>query len=216
MIFDLHIHSKYSTSDSFVEVKDIVKVAKKRGLNGIAISDHNEIRGTIEALKYSSKEFLVIPATEVSSADGHILALGVKKVIQMDLSAKETIDLIHSMGGVAVAAHPYDKFRWGVKDLSWKLNFDAIEINGNCLIGNNEAEKVALEKRRPLVGGSDAHVLSGIGSIATESEAKSVDELLENIRKGKCSYVTKKSNMVNKVSIIKDKIARRCGTSRKL
>jgi len=82
MIFDLHIHSKYSTLDCFVEVDDIIKRAKARGLNGIAICDHDKIRGSLEALKYSSKEFLVIPGSEVSSDDGHILALGVKEVIQ--------------------------------------------------------------------------------------------------------------------------------------
>lgn len=84
------------------------------------------------------------------------------------------------------------------------------------MIGNSQAEKVAREKNRPLVGGSDAHALSGIGTIATESEAGSVDELLENIRKGKCNYVTKKNKVTHKVSIMTDKITRRYGVGRKL
>ncbi|MBN2517595.1 MAG: PHP domain-containing protein [Candidatus Altiarchaeota archaeon] len=216
MIFDLHIHSKYSKFDSVSEVKDIVARAKRIGLDGIAVSDHNEIKGALEALSYSSDDFMVIPATEVSSADGHIVALGVKEIVERDLPAKETIELIHSAGGIAIAAHPYDKFRHGVKDLCWKLDFNAIEINGHCLVGNSQARRIAREKGKPLVGGSDAHAISGIGSITTKVDAKDVDDLLGKISKGECSYVIGKNKLVHKVSIVADKISRKYGISRKL
>jgi len=124
--------------------------------------------------------------------------------------------LIHSRGGIAVAAHPYDKLRRGVKDLCWQVGFDAIEINGHCLIGNSQAERIAKEKKKPLIGGSDAHALSGIGTIATESEAGSVDELLKNIKEGKCGYVAKKNKMAHAVSIIRDRMAKSYNGARKL
>jgi hypothetical protein len=66
------------------------------------------------------------------------------------------------------------------------------------------------------VGGSDAHSLGGIGTIATETEAKSVIELLENIRCGWCNPVFKKNKFRHKVSIVTDKISRRYGLSRRL
>jgi len=93
------------------------KQAKRIGLSGIAVTDHNEIRGALEALKFSSSDFRVIPGVEVSSAAGHILALGVEEVVARGLPADETVDRIHALGGVAVAAHPFDRLRQGVGGL---------------------------------------------------------------------------------------------------
>ncbi len=206
MLFDHHVHSKYSVRDSRSEINDIIEVAKGTGLGGVSISDHDAIEGSLKASKRSSKEFVIIRSMEVSSLDGHIIALGVKKRVERDMSAKETIDAIHKQGGIAIAAHPYDSFRRGVGDLTFELDFDAIEINGHCLRGNGQAESIAKEHGIPLVGGSDAHSLSGIGAICTSVEGKTSKEVLENIKKGKCHPVQRKHDAILKTEIIIDKI----------
>lgn len=216
MIFDLHIHSKYSTLDSMSEIPDIIETARNIGLNGIAVTDHDVIAGSLEALRYSPKDLLIIPGMEVSSLDGHIVALGVRQKIAPDLPAEETVDKIHDVCGIAIAAHPYDKFRHGVRDLCYELDFDAIEINGHCLMGNTKTGKIAKREGKPLTGGSDAHSLNGIGAIATEVEGNSMEEIFDNIRSGLCKPVFGRNKFKHKVSIITDKISRRYGLSRRL
>ncbi len=216
MLFDHHIHSKYSVFDSASEIVDIIRAAKEFGLDAIAVSDHDAIEGSLGAAGKSSDDLLIIPGMEVSSLDGHIVVLGVRELIERDLSARETIRRAHDLGGIAIAAHPYDTFRRGVKDLCWELDFDAIEINGHCLYGNTKAENAAKEHGKPLVGGSDAHALNGIGVISTEVGGSSPEEIFENIRKGRCRPIYRKNKVSLKTSIITDKISRKYHLSRKL
>jgi hypothetical protein len=214
MLFDHHIHSKYSELDSMSEVDDIIAEAVKVGLGGIAISDHNAIEGSLEAAA-KKRKLLCIASMEVSSLDGHIVALGVKRLIERDLSAEETIERIHGQGGIAIAAHPYDSFRSGVGELCWKLPFDAIEINGHCLHGNGKAEKAANLHDKPLVGGSDAHSVDGIGAICTELDGRGAKEVLQNIKSGRCKVHYNKKGVPLKASILADKITRRYGMARR-
>lgn len=216
MLFDHHIHSKYSRLDSMSEIEDILAVAKASGMGGIAISDHDTIEGSLKAAKASSKELIVIPSIEVGSIDGHIVCLGITEGIDRELPAKEVIKKAHDLGGIVIAAHPYDTFRRGVGDLCWKLDFDAIEINGHCLHGNGKAENAAKKHKKPLVGGSDAHALSGIGAICTEIEAKTAEEIIENIKAGKTKVVYKRNPVSLKTSIITDSISRKYHMHRKL
>ena len=208
MLFDHHIHSKYSCLDSMSEIDDIIERARKNGLGAIAISDHDTIEGSLKAAKKSSK-LIVIPSMEISSLGGHIIGLGINKRVEGELSAKETVKRIHGLGGLAIAAHPYDTVRRGVGDLCYRLEFDAIEINGHCLYGNHTAEEVARKSGKPLVGGSDAHSLDGIGAICTEIEGESAEEILENIKKGNCRVIYKRNKLALKGSILADKITRR-------
>lgn len=216
MLFDHHIHSRYSESDSVAKISDIIARAKEIGLGGIAISDHNVIEGSLKAVKKSSKELMIIPSMEVSSEDGHIVALGVRELIEQYMTARETVKRIHDLGGIAIAAHPYDSFRRGVGHLSWKLDFDAIEVNGHCLHGNTKAENAAKLHEKPLVGGSDAHAVGGIGAICTELPGKNPNEIMGNIKKGKCKPVYNKSGVALKSSILADKISRRYHIARDL
>ena len=73
---DLHVHTTYS-KDSLITPKDLIYYAKKRGLNAVAVTDHNQLEGAFKIAKET--DFLVIPGMEVSSADGHIVALNVQR-----------------------------------------------------------------------------------------------------------------------------------------
>jgi predicted metal-dependent phosphoesterase TrpH len=74
MKYDLHTHTKYS-SDGFIEPKKIVKTAMRRGLSGIAITDHDTIKGSLEAKKYETDEFHVICGSEISTERGEVIGL---------------------------------------------------------------------------------------------------------------------------------------------
>ena len=101
---DLHIHSMYS-EDGIGSPKEIIKSLKKKGLQGMAITDHNNIEGSIESLKIAPKDFIVIPGIEISTSDGHILALNIKKKIPRKLSIEETVDIIIDEGGIPIIPH---------------------------------------------------------------------------------------------------------------
>jgi len=180
MRLDIHVHSCFS--DGVPTPREIVERCKKIGLSGVAITDHDVIEGSLEALKYASRDFTVIPGLEVSSTEGHILALGVKEKIDAGLSAYDTIRIIHKMGGIAVAAHPYDSWRKGVGDLILSLPFDAVEvINGHTFGNTKNPVEMAGKAKLPTVGGTDAHSLHEIGNVSINVDG----EPLECIKKGK-------------------------------
>ena len=81
MKLDLHIHSKYS-SDGVLDPEKIVKIAAKRGLNGVAITDHNTIIGGLKAKNYETEDFKVIVGSEISTERGEIIGLFLKEEIK--------------------------------------------------------------------------------------------------------------------------------------
>jgi len=169
MRYELHCHSTYS--DGTATPQEIVSYAKRMGLAGIAVTDHDAIAGSLAALEYATDSFRVVPAVEVSSTDGHILALGVRELVEKDMPARKTVDAIHALGGMAIAAHPYDRWRTGVGDLILKLPFDAVEVcNGHTFGNRKDPVRACLEGGLPMVGGSDAHTPNEIGLVTVEFE----------------------------------------------
>jgi len=179
MLYDIHIHSRYSDGEAGPE--EIIKRAKSLGLGGIALTDHDEIKGALEALKYDSPDFKVIPGIEVSSLDGHILAIGVQEIVPKCLTAEETIKRIHDIGGIAVAAHPFDRLRSGVGFLAFEAGFDAVEVyNGHTIMSTMTSSEMLKELEKiPAVGGSDAHLLCEIGSVVMDMEGDPIDSIMK-------------------------------------
>jgi len=169
-------------------VEDVVKAAKAKGLNGIAITDHNTVRGYFEAKKFSKHNFIIIPGVEISSADGHILGLGVSELVPRKLSAIETVKRIKEQGGIAIAAHPFALGR--KSNLVHRAKFDAIEaFNSRALFFSNPlARRFAERNRFPMTAGSDAHHCDEIGLASTTLNCKpNVDSILEQIKRGETS-----------------------------
>lgn len=187
MRFDLHIHSKYS-SDSGLAVEDILRKAVKKGLDGIAICDHNTITGSYHARKYVTKlnlPLLVLPGVEVSTTQGHLIVLGVRENIPAGMTPQDTIRIARQKGGVVIAPHPFKVRSIGNVD---GLDIDAIEtFNSRCLFGENEkARNMAIALGKPQVGGSDSHMLGTIGIGYTEIDAQPDEaSVLNAIRNGK-------------------------------
>lgn len=187
MRFDLHIHSNYS-SDSSLSIDDILNQAVKKGLDGIAICDHNTVAGSYHAQKRAKDlnlPLLVLPAIEVSTTKGHLIILGVTDNVPPNLTPQETISIAHQKGGVVIAAHPFKIRSIGSVD---GLDVDAIEtFNSRCIFGENtKAKEMARLLGKPQVGGSDSHVLATIGLGFTEIDTDSGEEaVLSAIREGK-------------------------------
>jgi predicted metal-dependent phosphoesterase TrpH len=214
MRFDLHIHSNYST-DSKLAVDEILKQAVRKGLDGIAICDHNTVDGSLFAIQRARElniPLLVLPGIEISTSDGHLIVLGISENIQPGLTVSETISIARQNGGVVIAPHPFkkDSLGFAAKDA------DAIEtFNSRCIFGENEkAKEMASSLGKPEVGGSDSHLLSTIGLGFTEIEAAhSVDLVLESIHKGKTrpggQIISPDIMMVHAVRSLARKIRRR-------
>ena len=188
---DSHIHSEYSP-DSSSKIDDILKVARKREIDVIAISDHNTVDGTDEAIrKTRNTDILAIPSIEISSTHGHILGFGCEENIPRDLSPQDTIDRIHDLGGLAIIPHPFCFYRHGLlcKSDYRDLKIDAIETkNARFIIGycNNKAKNLAKNEHIPTLGASDAHYYKFVGDCYSMIDAeKDIDSVLKSIKKGK-------------------------------
>lgn len=190
MLLDLHNHTQYSP-DSRVAPGELVALARKIGLAGIAITDHNAVGGIRAAEAAASGGFLVIPAIEVSTEAGHILGYGIREVIPRDRSVAETVERIVALGGVPVAAHPF-RFWSGLGGAAvMQARFPAYETcNGRTLRrGNVRARALARERKVGETGGSDSHFLTEVARAATAVDAGTlrVDDVLQLLGQGKTS-----------------------------
>jgi hypothetical protein len=180
MKYDIHTHT--TCSDGINSVEEVVAHARKIGLAGIAVTDHNTLSGALHAMKLAGDGLEVIPGYEISAKEGHILVLGVTELIPKKLSAAEVVEKAHALGGVAIAAHPFDVIRGGVGKLIFSLDFDGIEVsNGRTLLAWRSARKAAEKAHLKMVGGSDAHSLHEMGSVTIDADG----DVLEAIRRGK-------------------------------
>lgn len=187
MLLDLHNHTRYSP-DSRVPPAELVAVAKRIGLQGLAITDHNAVAGVAEAEAAAGKDFLILPGIEVSTASGHVLGYGVREVVPRDLGVAETVERIAALGGVAVAAHPF-RFWSGLGALALgRARFPAYETaNARTLRrGNARARQLARVAQVGETGGSDSHFLDEVARAVTafDSVATSADGLLDLIARG--------------------------------
>jgi predicted metal-dependent phosphoesterase TrpH len=186
---DLHVHTTYS-KDSLITPKDLIYYAKKNGLNAVAVTDHDYLDGAVKIAK-ETKDFLVIPGMEVSSGEGHIVALNINKPIPRGFTAVETVELIHKAGGVAIACHPYVYFK-GCLNNAVCSAFDAIEvINARAFPFGRSVRKAAeaAEKYKlSRVAGTDAHYgpQIGYGYTTIEAEEPTVEAVAKAIVEGHC------------------------------
>ena len=166
---DLHTHTNYS--DGTDSAEELIRHAEKIGLDGIAITDHDTFQGLHEALEIET-DLIIVPGIEISTCKGHIIAYGVTDgEFEMGLTPKETVDLIHRRGGIAVPAHPFDYIRLGIKDEVYNIKADALEVINGCITFNyfnKKAYQVAIELDLPMIAGSDGHSIDEIGIAWTD------------------------------------------------
>ncbi|MFH0832354.1 MAG: PHP domain-containing protein [Candidatus Aenigmatarchaeota archaeon] len=192
MLAELHCHTTYSVGTKVLleglnSPKQMLMRAKNIGLNALAITDHNEIKGALEAKKLEKKYGLtVIVGEEISTIQGHLLALGIRERIEKKLDLQETLDLIHEQGGVAVASHPFDIQRKGLGELARKCDaveaFNALNVER---IANYNNKKLAKRYGMPITAGSDAHCVEMLGYGITDIDAYDEASAIKAIRNGR-------------------------------
>jgi predicted metal-dependent phosphoesterase TrpH len=165
---DFHIHSHHSL-DSLTDVRTILKVGRRLGFDSISITDHESMRGSLEA-KAMAKEFQidVILGMEINTDKGDILALQIGEEINKT-KWEEVIDDVHAQGGITVLPHP---FRGHKEARTIGKDVDLIEVhNGRCGTEENRmAQELARELGKPILAGSDAHFWTEIGNSLNELE----------------------------------------------
>ena len=208
---DLHTHSFFS-GDGVSSPEELIDAARKKGLHGFAITDHN----TCEAVDYMLEkgfmradgsavdDFLIIPGVEVTTAEGHLLCIGTTLPYLKGRPAREVCEIIHDRGGIAIPPHPYDLFRAGIRFQTLEtLPIDALEVfNAATTLRryNRYAFKYAQVRGLPMTAASDAHHAAAVGTAYTivNTDDFSVKGVLAQILKGNelnQRYLTPKDNV---------------------
>lgn len=197
MRFDLHSHSKYSY-DSISEPKNIVSIAKGLGLDGIAITDHNTIKGGLAAKEYETSDFEVIVGAEIHTLKGEVIGLYLSEEIESRYFS-EVIEEMRAQGAIIIIPHPFDERRDSTlhpKDDMANL-IDGVEgYNSRCThqLFNELAVTYADAHNLAVVAGSDAHCTREIGNAWTICEG----DLREAILQRKTQIYGVQSHLVNR------------------
>ncbi len=199
---DLHMHTDHSF-DCATPVEVLLATASEQGLGAIAVTDHNEISGALEArAKAEDYGVKVIVAEEVKTASqGEVIGLFIEEKIARGMSLAETVAEIRRQGGLVYVPHPFDRMH-AVPDYEHLLDIvedvDAIEVyNPRVAIGsfNEEAERFAAKYRILAGAGSDSHVAQGLGSVRVRmADFDGPEEFLEALRGAE--IVTKPSSLL--------------------
>ncbi len=160
-------------------------MCKERGLDGLAVTDHNVLARDLP------QGLLIVPGIEVSSGNGHIIGLGVSDTVPRGLAADETIQEIRRLGGVSIVAHPYDFLRSAINPEILTTMPDAIEVINSASMFHTitwkRARTFAEKKSLPQTAGSDSHIPQTIGKAFTivDAESRTVVSVLDAIRSGR-------------------------------
>jgi glycosyltransferase involved in cell wall biosynthesis len=185
---DLHMHTDHS-HDCATPVEVLLAEARTRGLGAIAVTDHNEISGALEAAAKADGVKIIV-GEEVKTADqGEVIGLFITEKIRRGMTLQETIAEIKRQGGLVYVPHPFDRMH-SVPDYEHLLDVlddvDAIEVfNPRIAISefNEEAVRFAAKYRVPAGAGSDAHVPQGLGSVRIRMrDFDGPEEFLQSLR----------------------------------
>ena len=188
---DLHVHSRHSP-DSRLGLREILEHVGERGLQGLALTDHNSVAGHTELRGLAPRfpDLILVPGVEVSTAEGHLLVYGLSELPPAGAPVAETVAWVLEHGGVPVPAHPTRWFHGIGRRLAGELPVPALEtLNGHTSeLGNARIELMAARRGIGGTGGSDVHDLRDLGRCFTEfpEGTDSVEAVLDALRHGRC------------------------------
>ena len=172
MIIDMHMHEMRYSGDSFLRLENMVEIAKRRGLDGICITDHDSMGLKEFAAEYSEKTgFPIFVGIEFYSLQGDIVAFGIEDYPKERIPAQEFVDLVQAQGGMCFSAHPFRNNNRGLEEnLKIVKGLDGIEVlNGSTLY---EANRKAAEYAAEL----------GLATVGSR-EIRSVQELIRSVKR---------------------------------
>lgn len=180
MRYDLHIHSKYSWLDGAMNPRQIIKSSVKKGLDGIAVTDHNTIKGGVITKKMAGKEIDVIVGSEIMTDRGEVIGLFLESEVAPG-SFCDVISSIRSQGGLTMIPHPFDSGRGALMPTKDDIKMiDCVEgFNSRCVFSkfNVHALEFAHNFGIPVVAGSDAHFEMEVGNAWTSFEGGARDSI---------------------------------------
>jgi predicted metal-dependent phosphoesterase TrpH len=182
ILCDLHMHTEHSY-DCSTPVADLLDHAENQGLGAIAITDHNEFDGALEAVELARGRALrVIPGEEVKTTSGEVIGLFLNEKIERGMSFGDTIAAIRDQGGVVYLPHPFDRLHSVPDARTLHRNLAEIDVfeiyNAKLLLDgfNDEAVRFARKYNLTVGAGSDAHVLPAVGTGALRMPSFSTPE----------------------------------------
>jgi predicted metal-dependent phosphoesterase TrpH len=194
--FDLHVHTCYSY-DSLLPLKGLAEAVRRKGLDGLAVLDHDEIEGALRLRDLAS--FQVIVGEEIGSADGGIGALFIEERIPPHLSSEETIRRIRDQNGLVLIPHPLSRWVPGrIREAKLIEIVDQVDLiegyNARAPWASDDerARQFAATHGIPVVAGSDGHFGYEIGRAWTELEAfTSPHEFLRSVADARLCFTSK-------------------------
>ena len=171
ILAELHCHTCYS-KDSLMLPGRLIEVARQRGLQRLAITDHNAFEGALRASEIDPE--LIVPGEEIMTTGGELLAYYISELVPRGLTPERTIEILRQQGAVIAVAHPFDAIRaghWDETELREILPLvDAVEVF-NARVAtpaqNRRAAEVAAAAGKPGMAGSDAHAYMEVGRART-------------------------------------------------
>jgi predicted metal-dependent phosphoesterase TrpH len=196
---DFHVHSDCSI-DGDMPPEEIIDLAKKLGLDAIAVTDHNAVEGGKETEKVA-KGLIVFVGSEIRTEEGEVIGLNLKRNIPEGLPLVHTCKLIKKQGGFLIVPHPFDRMRSGIGRGIEKIvrYIDAVEVfNARTLFGkfNKDSLEFAERHKLPKIAGSDAHFGKEMGSAYTVVDSeKRKGAILKAIKSGRTRILGNKSGL---------------------
>lgn len=190
---DLHVHT-IASGDSLLNFSDLANACLARGLDGVAVCDHNAIWGALEVQRFcENTDIRVIVGEEINTTRGEIIGLFLSAQIPPGLSLTETIAAIREQGGVVYVPHPFDRFRARVIEpealISIESEIDVLEVLNarNWTADGNRRARVFAAERHLLQGaGSDAHSRQEVGNAYVVMRSfETAQEFLERLCKAR-------------------------------
>ncbi len=196
---DLHIHT--ALGDGMAEIPELLDyVQEHTDLSAIAVTEHDDLKPALaarEAWARGRYRFQVVPGVEVTTLEGHILALYVEDPVESLRPLAETLAAVHQQGGLCIIAHPLS---WLTRSLGQRTierilaaRQDGVHFDGIEVANSSPGGRVALKKARRLneeryhlaaIGGSDAHFLAAVGSAYTLFAGETAEDLRRAIVDG--------------------------------
>ncbi len=174
--FDLHVHSKYSLKCGYMEPKMIARLARKKGLNGIAVTDHDTIKGALKTREYADKGLIVVTGSEIMTSRGEVIGLFLSDEI-LSTDFIDVIEEIHDQSGIAIVPHPFDTLRRSAlrptkNDVGLIDGVEGFNARNIYQKSNKDAIKFGKEHKLAITAGSDAHFSNEVGNagVITDNE----------------------------------------------
>ncbi len=204
MLIDLHTHTHPGSWDSYLLPDELVERSKQAGLDAIVLSEHDWAWDPEEVKALAKRHnFIVIPAMEINTEDGHMLVYGMHKYVFGMHRAHELMGHVNEVDGVMVAAHPYRRhhpWQWD-KEKEWEDALVRSEenegfrlivamevLNGRGKQNENQmAARIADRLQFHGTAGTDSHATTDIGKCATyfERDVRNERDLITELRAGR-------------------------------